>query len=59
MRSLIVSVVASLIFISQGFAQIQPVISDAQGQGGIDWGNRFIEATGIGAPNPDLPQAAC
>ena len=40
------------------FAQIQPVVSNDQGEGGVDWANRTIVAKGIGAPNPDLPEAA-
>lgn len=39
-------------------AQMQPVVSGNDGQGNVDCGERFIVATGIGAPNPDLPQAA-
>ena len=39
-------------------AQIQPVVTDNQGEGSVDWSQRFIVATGIGAPNPDLPQSA-
>lgn len=39
-------------------AQMQPVVSGAQGTGSVDWSSRFITATGIGAPNPDLPEAA-
>jgi hypothetical protein len=39
-------------------AQIQPVVTDNQGNGNVDWSKRMIVATGIGAPNPDLPQAA-
>ncbi|MBN1576574.1 MAG: hypothetical protein JW913_08480 [Chitinispirillaceae bacterium] len=40
------------------FAQMQPVVTGTQGSGSIDWSKRFIVATGIGAPNPDLPEAA-
>ncbi len=39
-------------------AQIQPVVTNDQGNGSIDWSERYIVATGIGAPNPNLPQAA-
>ncbi len=39
-------------------AQIQPVVTDEQGNGNVDWSQRTILATGIGAPNPDLPEAA-
>lgn len=47
-----------LFSVSTAVAQIQPVVSDNQGQGSIDWSQRFIIATGIGAPNPDFSQAA-
>ncbi len=40
------------------FAQMQPVVTGDQGKGSIDWSERSIIATGIGAPNPDLPEAA-
>jgi hypothetical protein len=39
-------------------AQMQPVVSGPDGQGNVDWSSRTIVATGIGAPNPNLPQAA-
>ncbi len=39
-------------------AQIQPVVSSAEGSGAVNWQARTIEAKGIGAPNPDLPEAA-
>jgi hypothetical protein len=39
-------------------AQIQPVVTNSQGEGSVDWSERFIVATGIGAPNPALPQSA-
>lgn len=39
-------------------AQIQQVVSGDNGEGQVDWADRYIVATGIGAPNPDLPQAA-
>jgi hypothetical protein len=39
-------------------AQMQPVVSGPEGEGNIDWSSRMIVATGIGAPNPNLPQAA-
>ena len=40
------------------FAQMQPVVSGDQGKGSVDWAERTIVATGIGAPPPDLPEAA-
>ena len=52
------TVVSILSNVSNLKAQIQPVISDNQGQGNVDWGDRFIISTGIGAPNPDMPEAA-
>jgi hypothetical protein len=58
MKRFILFVFASFFAVSTAFAQIQPVVSDEQGTGSVDWANRFIVATGIGAPNPDLPQAA-
>lgn len=39
-------------------AQMQPVVTGDNGQGNVDWSNRTIVSTGIGAPNPDLPEAA-
>ncbi len=39
-------------------AQMQPVVNGPDGKGGIDWNDRTIISTGIGAPNPDLPEAA-
>jgi len=44
--------------VSTVLAQIQPVVTDNQGDGNVDWADRCIVATGIGAPNPDLPEAA-
>lgn len=52
----IVAVCLSSITLS--FAQMQPVVSSAQGNGNVDWAKRSVISTGIGAPNPDLPQAA-
>lgn len=43
---------------SSVLAQIQPVVTDNQGEGNVNWEERFIVATGIGAPNPDLPESA-
>ena len=40
------------------FAQMQPVVTGDQGSGNVDWSERYIIATGIGAPNPDLSEAA-
>jgi hypothetical protein len=39
-------------------AQIQSVVTDAQGTGSVDWEKRVIVAVGIGAPNPNMPEAA-
>ena len=46
------------LIVSVAGAQMQPVVSGAQGEGNVDWSERMIVSTGIGAPNPDLPQAA-
>ena len=40
------------------FAQMQPVVSGDKGNGGIDWADRTIVATGIGAPDPNSSEAA-
>ena len=40
------------------FAQIQPVVSTPEGDGSVNWESRTILSRGIGAPNPDLPEAA-
>lgn len=45
-------------FASAAWSQIQPVVSGQDGNGSVDWQNRVIIATGIGAPNPDIAQAA-
>ncbi len=50
-----------LLFLSASLslsAQIQPVVSGDHGQGQVDWSERYIVSTGIGAPNPELPQSA-
>lgn len=39
-------------------AQIQPVATGAANAPGVNWEERSIIATGIGAPNPNLPTAA-
>ena len=57
MRKVVRVVVMSACFISYAFAQIQPVVKSGLGDGEVDWGSRMIVATGIGAPNPELPQA--
>jgi hypothetical protein len=57
-----IAVSAGLFFASLAMAQMQPVldtvVADKQGDGCIDWTNRVIYAKGIGAPNPDQPEAA-
>jgi hypothetical protein len=58
MKRLITISAVCLSAVSLAIAQMQPVVSGADGQGNVDWSARYIEATGIGAPNPDLPQAA-
>ncbi len=39
-------------------AQIQPVVTGEDGDGSVNWEARVIVSRGIGAPNPDLPEAA-
>ena len=46
------------LFAAVAGAQMQPVVTDEQGNGNVDWSARMIVATGIGAPNPELPEAA-
>ncbi|MFP4164172.1 MAG: hypothetical protein ACLFQB_07920 [Chitinispirillaceae bacterium] len=55
---LVAFVVTILLSAASVMAQIQPVVKDNQGNGSVDWSERCIIATGIGAPNPNLPQAA-
>lgn len=55
---LVAIAVTILLSAASVMAQIQPVVTDNQGNGSIDWSERCIVATGIGAPNPNLPQAA-
>ena len=50
--------IAGILTASCAFAQMQPVVTDNQGAGGIDWANRVIVATGIGVANPDMSEAA-
>jgi hypothetical protein len=44
------------------YSEIEPildtVVSNNQGDGSIDWTNRIIYSRGIGAPNPEHPEAA-
>jgi hypothetical protein len=54
MKTMLVSVVAT----ACAMAQIQPVVSGEDGDGSVNWEKRVIVSRGIGAPNPDLPQAA-
>jgi hypothetical protein len=39
-------------------AQMQPVVSGSQGEGSVDWSQRYIVATGIAGVNPNLPESA-
>ncbi|MFP4014730.1 MAG: hypothetical protein ACLFVQ_11635 [Chitinispirillaceae bacterium] len=55
---LVAIAVTILLSAASVMSQIQPVVTDNQGNGSIDWSERCIIATGIGAPNPNLPQAA-
>lgn len=58
MRKLAAAAIAASLLVSQGLAQIQPIVSGEKGDGKVDWAERSISATGIAAPNPDLPEAA-
>jgi len=58
MKGLIVTTLSLFLVICQAAAQIQPVVSGEQGEGAVDWANRYITATGIGSPNPNLPTSA-
>ncbi|MDD5675643.1 MAG: hypothetical protein PHC61_15855, partial [Chitinivibrionales bacterium] len=51
---------AAGVLASCALAQMQSVSTGdpAQGNGEIDWATRTVVAVGIGAPNPDMPQAA-
>ncbi|NLB63887.1 MAG: hypothetical protein GX801_07260 [Fibrobacter sp.] len=51
MKTLKIMLFVSL-FVGVSFAQIQTV----PGKGTIDWTNRTVEAVGIGAPNPNMPE---
>jgi hypothetical protein len=58
MRKLAAVAIIAALCASQGLAQIQPIVSGDEGEGKVDWSERSITATGIAAPNPDLPEAA-
>jgi hypothetical protein len=58
MKHLCVFLASSMLVACQAMAQMQAVVTDEQGKGGVDWESRTIVATGIGAPNPELPEAA-
>jgi len=47
-----------ILFTTVVLGQMQPVVKNDKGGGDVDWGDRTIIATGIGAPNPDLPESA-
>ena len=44
-----------LIAVSVPMAQVNQTVGN---YGNVDWGSMIMRATGIGAPNPNLPQAA-
>ncbi len=63
MNRLLTAVAAGLFAASFAAAEMQPVVMDTvmtdnQGSGCIDWANRIIYSKGIGAPNPEMPEAA-
>jgi hypothetical protein len=47
-----------ILFVSVAWTQMQPVVSNDQGSGEVDWGERYVIAKGIGAPNPNDPEGA-
>ena len=62
MKRVLIAMGMGLLSASLAMGQMQPVldtvVTDKQGDGCIDWTNRIIYAKGIGAPNPDQPEAA-
>ncbi len=58
MRKLAAAAVVASLLVSPALAQIQPIVSGDEGEGKVDWSERMITATGIAAPNPDMPEAA-
>jgi hypothetical protein len=63
MSKVLTALAMGLFAASFAAAEMQPVVidtvvSDNQGNGCIDWTNRIIYSKGIGAPNPDMPEAA-
>lgn len=58
MPNLLKVLTAVSIMVTVAAAQMQLVVKDDKGEGGIDWSQRTIVAKGIGAPNPDVPEAA-
>jgi len=57
LKSLLISVTLMLLMLS-GFTMAQNVSQAIGTVGTVDWSSQMIRATGIGAPNPNLPQAA-
>ena len=57
MQSLSRSLAVCLALAACSVAQIQPVVSGPDGKGDVDWSERYLVVTGIGAPNPDLPES--
>ncbi len=58
MLYLMKTMVSCLAMVACAMAQIQPVVTGEDGDGNVNWETRVIVARGIGAPNPDLPEAA-
>jgi len=52
---LLCTAVATLLLVGSSFAQVVQNVGD---NGAVDWTQRKIRATGIAAPNPDLPPGA-
>ncbi len=51
-------VLTFFLFISTFLAWAQQPLTQAIGNGEINWGEQVIRATGSGAPNPDAPNVA-
>lgn len=55
LRTIVVTV---LLQIATVLGQLQPTATTPAGKGTINWAKHSIIATGIGVPNPDLPESA-
>lgn len=58
MPHLLKSFISFFVIAVCAIAQIQPVVTGEDGDGSVNWETRTIISRGIGAPNPDLPEAS-